>query len=289
MKMKTIFKNINKIYNMKKILLITLLLLLTFNFAYSQKVNFNMANPRDSAGYFMFDLRATVLAGQVWHVGASNIRLTDSVVGTGSIAPKADNPAVNANPNISNANGYQAMTTTSIVSGTGIGCNILTFNTSGFYAFSPGTYRLATIRWTKTPPLQNIVLKFRVPPTASATVVYDSTVLLALNTGYTVTDPVIVSASNPGTEIPKDYSLYQNYPNPFNPKTNIKFDLPKSSYVTLKVYDVTGQQVDEMLSQTMEAGSYTVTWDASHLSSGVYFYKLTAGDYSETKRMVLLK
>ena len=273
---------------MKKTLIL-LLLIITVNIAYSQKVNFNMSNPRDSAGYFMYDLRATVLAGQVWHVGASNIRLTDSVVGTGSIAPKADNPAVNANPNISNANGYQAMTTTSIVSGTGIGCNILTFNTSGFYAFAPGTYRLATIRWTKTLPLSYIVLHFRVPPTASATVVYDSTNLLALGTGYTVTDPTIVNTNNPSTEIPKDYSLYQNYPNPFNPKTNIRFDLPKSSYVTLKVYDVAGQLIDEMLSQTMEGGSYTVNWDASHLASGVYFCKLVAGDFTQNIRMVLLK
>ena len=273
---------------MKKTLIL-LLFIITVNTAYSQKVNFSLANPRDSAGYFMYDLRATVLAGQVWHVGASNIRLTDTIIGTGSLTPKADNPALNANTNIHNANGYQAMTTTSIVSGAAIGCNILTFNTSGFYAFSPGTYRLATLRWTKAPPLSYIFVKFRVPPTVSATVVYDSTVQLSYGTGYTITDAIWLSANNSASELPKDYFLYQNYPNPFNPKTNIRFDLPKSSYVTLKVYDIAGHEMGDLLSQTMEGGQYSVNFDASYLASGIYFCKLTAGDFTQNIRMVLLK
>jgi hypothetical protein len=274
---------------MKKTIITILFLLTVTSYLYSQKMNFNMANPRDSAGYFMYDLRVTVLTGQVWRVGASNIRLNDSIQGTGTLMPKGDAPAINANPNISNTGIYQQMTTTPINSNTGIGCNILTFSTSGFYTFQPGTYRLATLRWTKTPPISFIILKFRLPPSSAATVVYDSTVQLTYNTNFTITDPVIVSINNLGNELPKEYNLYQNYPNPFNPKTSLKFDLPKSSHVTLKIYDIMGKEIDEILNQTMEGGSYTANWDASHLASGVYFCRITAGDYKNTMRMVLIK
>jgi hypothetical protein len=262
---------------------------MTVNYAYSQmKMTFTLANPRDSVGYFMYDLRVTVLAGQVWHVGASNIRVTHTIAGTGNLAVKADNPAINANPNISTGN-YQAMTTTSIVSGAAIGCNILTFATSGFYAFAPGTYRIATLRWTKTPPLSTTQMNFRVPPISFSSVIYDSTVLLTSGTNYSMTDPGLVSENNTAVELPKDYGLQQNYPNPFNPKTNIKFDIPKLSFVTLKIYDIAGQEVEVLVNQNMEGGEYAFTWDATRFASGVYFYRLTAGDFMETKRMVLLK
>jgi len=288
--MKKIFKNINNIQNMKKTILTIILLLASCNFVYSQaKMNFSLANPRDSAGYFMYDLRVTVLAGQTWKVGASNIRVTHTKTGAGSITVKADAPAINPNPNIHNATGYQAMTTTSIATGAAIGLNILTFSTTGFYSFGPGTYRLATLRWTKTPPLSSIQMNFRVPPTQFATVVYDSTVLLTYNTHYTVTDPALVNTSEIITELPKDYSLYQNYPNPFNPTTTIKFDIPKLSFVTIRIYDISGREVDVLANQNMEAGRFQLNWDATGKASGVYFYRIIAGDFKETKRMVLLK
>jgi hypothetical protein len=274
---------------MKKII-ITILLLMIVNFAYSQmKMNLTLTNPRDSVGYFMYDLRVTVLAGQVWHVGASNIRVTQTTTGTGNLALKADNPAINAHPSISGANGYQAMTTTSVATGVAIGLNILTFNTSGFYAFAPGTYRLATLRWTKTPLLSTTTMIFRIPPTQFATVVYDSTVLLTYNTNYTVTDPTIVSIGGLTAELPKEYSLSQNYPNPFNPKTSIKFDIPKLSFVTLKIYYVTGQEIEILVNQNMEGGVYEFSWDATKYASGIYFYRIIAGDYIASKKMLLIK
>lgn len=91
------------------------------------------------------------------------------------------------------------------------------------------------------------------------------------------------------TFVPNKFSLSQNYPNPFNPVTNIKFSLPKLSYVNLAVYDVTGKVVAELVNRQMDAGSYTANFDASLLSSGVYFYKLTAGDFTDVKKMMLLK
>lgn len=90
-------------------------------------------------------------------------------------------------------------------------------------------------------------------------------------------------------EIPKSYSLSQNYPNPFNPVTNINFSVPISRLVILKVYDITGKEVAQLVNKTMAAGVYTYDFNASQLSSGVYFYRMTAGDFTEVKKMVLVK
>ncbi|MBL7127997.1 MAG: T9SS type A sorting domain-containing protein [Ignavibacteria bacterium] len=91
------------------------------------------------------------------------------------------------------------------------------------------------------------------------------------------------------TEIPVNFKLYQNYPNPFNPATLINFDLPKSMFTKLIVYDMLGKEVATLLNEKLNAGSYEVDWDASGYTSGVYFYKLQTGEYSETKRMVYMK
>lgn len=90
-------------------------------------------------------------------------------------------------------------------------------------------------------------------------------------------------------EVPASYSLSQNYPNPFNPVTNINFSLPKSGLVTLKVYDAIGKEVATLVNDNRTAGVYNVDFNASSLSSGVYFYKLTAGDFTSVKKMMLIK
>jgi hypothetical protein len=105
--------------------------------------------------------------------------------------------------------------------------------------------------------------------------------------GSNVSPPVGVS--NNGTGIPSVYSLGQNYPNPFNPATNIKFGIPQNAFVTLEVYDMLGREVASLISQEMNAGSYTAEWNALNFTSGVYFYKLTAGGFTETKKMILVK
>jgi len=89
--------------------------------------------------------------------------------------------------------------------------------------------------------------------------------------------------------IPLVYALYQNYPNPFNPKTLIEYDLPEESEVTLKVYNTLGQEVVTLVSGKYPAGSYKLTWDATNLASGVYLYRLHAGEYVETRKVVLLR
>lgn len=102
-------------------------------------------------------------------------------------------------------------------------------------------------------------------------------------------DTINTSITKLGSEIPSKYDLYQNYPNPFNPATNIKFDVVKNGLVKLEVYDVTGRLVNTLVNSRLEAGSYQFTLDASLLPSGVYFYKIQAGDFLQTKRMILLK
>jgi len=91
------------------------------------------------------------------------------------------------------------------------------------------------------------------------------------------------------SEVPTKFELSHNYPNPFNPTTNIKFALPKSGTTYLKIYDVTGKEVMTMFNGFMEAGYYNANLDASVLSSGTYFYKLVSGDFSDVKKMTLIK
>jgi hypothetical protein len=89
--------------------------------------------------------------------------------------------------------------------------------------------------------------------------------------------------------IPSGYHLSQNYPNPFNPSTTIEFDLPKTSEVTLKIYNILGEEVTTLLSTSLLSGSYKYEWDASGLASGVYLYRLEAADFVRTRKMILMK
>lgn len=97
-----------------------------------------------------------------------------------------------------------------------------------------------------------------------------------------------------GSEIPKEFSLYQNYPNPFNPVTKIKFDVKskgksEKAKINLVIFDVLGKEVIELVNSELAPGTYEADFDASNLPSGIYFYKLSSGEFSESKRMILLK
>jgi hypothetical protein len=90
-------------------------------------------------------------------------------------------------------------------------------------------------------------------------------------------------------EIPTEYSISQNYPNPFNPSTTITFDLPRTDEVILKVFNILGEEVATLVSDRLNAGSYSYDWDASQMASGVYLYRLEAGEYIETRKMILMR
>lgn len=88
---------------------------------------------------------------------------------------------------------------------------------------------------------------------------------------------------------PNEYKLYTNYPNPFNPSTKIRYAIPQTSFTTLKVYSVTGKEVATLINEEKTPGVYEVSFDGKGLSSGIYFYKLQSGSFSDIKKMILLK
>ena len=99
----------------------------------------------------------------------------------------------------------------------------------------------------------------------------------------------VIPPDNPQNLIPKEFELSQNYPNPFNPRTTIGYKLPKDIFVSIKVYDVTGREVASLVNENKKAGTYTATFNADKLSSGVYFYVLKADDYFQAKKLIFLK
>jgi photosystem II stability/assembly factor-like uncharacterized protein len=98
-----------------------------------------------------------------------------------------------------------------------------------------------------------------------------------------------VNVNNISSQVPDNYKVYQNYPNPFNPATTIKFDILKSGLVTLDVFDVTGRRLDNLVNENLKPGSYSVTWDAKGLTSGIYFYRISSGNFTKTMKMSLVK
>ncbi|MCU0372077.1 MAG: T9SS type A sorting domain-containing protein [Ignavibacteria bacterium] len=92
-----------------------------------------------------------------------------------------------------------------------------------------------------------------------------------------------------GSSKPSEYTLFQNYPNPFNPVTQIRFDIPGRSNVKLSVYDINGRLAEVLVNSSLNAGSYEISWNAGKFSSGVYFYRIEAGNFTDTKRLLLVK
>jgi photosystem II stability/assembly factor-like uncharacterized protein len=116
-------------------------------------------------------------------------------------------------------------------------------------------------------------------------------------TGWTAGPNNILKTTNGGVtfvkehndEIPTNYSLSQNYPNPFNPSTTIRFAVPSPSFTTLKIYNSLGEEVAVLINKELTTGSYEIEWNAGGLPSGVYFYRIQAGYFVETKKMVLMR
>lgn len=117
----------------------------------------------------------------------------------------------------------------------------------------------------------------------------DGTVVVGTFGGGVYSTQVNVTGVKTQDNLPAVYSLSQNYPNPFNPATVINYEIPSSNRVTLKIYDILGNEVKTLVNENKPAGKYSVTFDASKLSSGVYFYRLDAGNFTSVKKMILLK
>ncbi len=104
-----------------------------------------------------------------------------------------------------------------------------------------------------------------------------------------ITSGGLVGVGDPVSTIPAKYELYQNYPNPFNPTTKINFSLPKQGLVTIKIYDMLGKEIAQLVNEVRAAGNYSVDYDGSKLASGVYFYRIESAEFIDTKRMMLVK
>lgn len=147
----------------------------------------------------------------------------------------------------------------------------------------PGTWPVDTLRCSFPQGFDSVVVHYLLPPPTCADY---GVIYMADNMRVTPIPSGIISE---GGEIPGMFTLSQNYPNPFNPSTDIPFSLTKDEYVELKVYDAAGNEIATLFSETVKAGNYKVTFDASKLSSGVYFYSISAGSFKASKKMVLIK
>ena len=113
--------------------------------------------------------------------------------------------------------------------------------------------------------------------------------------GVVYGDTTLVGIDEVKSNKPVEYSLFQNYPNPFNPSTIIQYSIPKTSFVTLKIFNILGKEIATLVNEGKPAGNYQIEFNIQKnmnnksLSSGIYFYKLHAGDYIRTKKMIYLK
>ena len=106
---------------------------------------------------------------------------------------------------------------------------------------------------------------------------------------YVMCEDIPLSVSLISNEVPNGYVLEQNYPNPFNPNTVINFSIPEKSFVELKIYDLKGSLIEVLTSKELSPGSYSAYWNAENFSSGIYFYSIITKDFTQTKKMILLK
>ena len=111
--------------------------------------------------------------------------------------------------------------------------------------------------------------------------------ILCTTTGGVIT--AVDDDSQIDVKVPRNYVLEQNHPNPFNPTTKIIYSIPKESNVIISVYDLLGREIEKLVKEEKSRGTYELTWSAENLPSGVYFYRLQAGSFVETKKMLLLK
>jgi hypothetical protein len=276
---------------MKRFILFSMMCLFLAGTSYPQvKVKFKLMNPSvDTDGLFYYNLVAVVQAGQTWRVGSSNIRIAFHTNPTGGLTVHADNPVQNPLAAINSGN-YSPLTTTSLNGGVRISFNIT--RTGACYVMTPGTYVLGRLRFNRIDTTSCTIDTISTSG-AGASVVQDSITALTypaqwLDSNFS-TCVLITNLEQQGTEVPKVFSLYQNYPNPFNPATTIKFDLPKSAETRLVVYDILGREVAKLVDKKLNAGRYSVVWDGSNLASGTYLFKLTAGDFEDVKKMILVK
>ncbi|TLY29751.1 MAG: T9SS type A sorting domain-containing protein, partial [Ignavibacteria bacterium] len=159
--------------------------------------------------------------------------------------------------------------------------------TSNFFTYRNGYEVSQTIDrgngyWVKVTQAGKLVLS------SSSAATSANRVIISL-TGETPPPPPEDVMSVGSGETPRQYALAQNFPNPFNPTTAIQFDLPRAGHATLKVYNTLGEEVASLVGGDLPAGSFQAVWNASGMPSGTYFYRLISGDFSQIRKLVLMK
>ena len=120
--------------------------------------------------------------------------------------------------------------------------------------------------------------------------IYDNRIYVGTNNGlYSASIQYLTAVENEQDNLPVNYILYQNYPNPFNPTTTIDYSIPTTSFVTIAVYDILGREVTKLVNEEKQPGNYSILFDGSNFPSSIYFYRIQAGNFVETKKLILLK
>ncbi len=136
--------------------------------------------------------------------------------------------------------------------------------------------------------IDNAHTSFTYIVTVPGTYNYQCTIHAAMNMNGSITvNPIGIKPIS--SNVPERFTLYQNYPNPFNPSTVIRFDIPVRTEMRLRIYDNTGRLVVELANETLQAGSYSVDWNASNYASGVYFYQMQTSEFTVTRKLALIK
>jgi len=170
-----------------------------------------------------------------------------------------------------------------------VGVNLANFFSSYFFSLAgKTTYSLLTGTNQLAGETQRYSLALMFADSIDGLFNLKRTIQKIYNNNYRF-DSTSTSVVDKHLSVPSNYLLYQNYPNPFNPTTIINYQIPELSFVTIKVYDVLGREVAILVNEEKPVGSYEIEFDGSLLTSGIYFYKLQAGDFVETKKMILLR
>lgn len=183
-------------------------------------------------------------------------------------------------------------TTTASNYGTSTGTSMATPHVAGAIGFMYAVAPLSFIQQYKANPGPNaLIVKQKIMDGVDIKPSMVNTVskgrLNLYNSAVLMQNPVSITGNT--SEVPGRFMLYQNYPNPFNPSTVIGFDLPKEGFVSLKIFNSIGQEVETLINGNLQAGVYQKVFNASHLTSGIYFYKLVTNDFSEVRKMSLIK
>lgn len=190
----------------------------------------------------------------------------------------------------------------SIVRSTNSGANWI-YNELGVFGISNAIgYRTQNEIWVSMNLIDSFListnggLNWALTPTPGNSIISDMTFADSRNGWAVGKDGVLlkynsslINIFNYGNYIPENFILYQNYPNPFNPVTNLRFGISESGFVSLKVYDSQGRKVATLVNEVIPSGNYNVSFNGTNLSSGIYYYQLTSGKFTETRKMILLK